>query len=91
MSVKKILLGLAAWVLLCVVVIEPVIISPLFQQQLGWEFAQASLASLSDASVTLPAEPSSMSMDHFRVLCLIYFGLPALAYWLISTLQWEQR
>lgn len=87
MAIIRLMALTMAWFLLCALVIEPFMISPQFADMQSWEVAQASLQSVSDMQSALLAGPSEISMDHFRVLCLLYFGLPAMVIWVLSTLQ----
>lgn len=84
MSVRKFIAILAAWVLMCAWVLEPALISPFFEGVSTLDLASAEmLHSMSDAPhAAAVSEPMqhAMSMDHLRALCLLYFGLPAVAY-----------
>lgn len=84
MSVSKFVAILAAWVLVCAWVLEPAFISPFFEGMSTLDLASAEmLVNLSDAPhASAVSEPMQqvMTMDHLRAVCLLYFGIPAVAY-----------
>lgn len=88
MSVRKIFTLLAAWLLVCAWVLEPALISPYFDGVSSIELVSADvLSGMSDAASTVSgamSTPRELSMDHFRLICLLYFGVPAAAFLLFQ-------
>ena len=77
MSVRKFFTVLCSWMLLCGLVLEPLLLSPWFDQSTTMELvANWAEYAWSDAGPGLAAQPASTSMDYFRLLCLVYLGLP---------------
>lgn len=80
MTLKQFGLFAFAWLAICSVIIEPAYITPYFNGLTGIELAfNGSLPNL--------GEPVNTSNDHFRVLCLLYFGLPCAIYLLSQMLS----
>ncbi|HEX4879726.1 MAG TPA: hypothetical protein VFV39_07775 [Limnobacter sp.] len=81
MSIWRFTIFFAVWALACAFIIEPAFITPFFDAPTGVTLA------FNGAANTLGmnnGETFNMhaveSMDHFRVLCLVYFGLPVVVY-----------
>lgn len=88
MSIKRFAMFFVAWVLACAFVLEPAIISPLFETSSTITLAFAgNPAQLGGLDLANAANAAVESMDHFRVLCLLYFGLPVAVY--LAT-QWKE-
>lgn len=84
MSVRKFLTLLGLWVLVCASLLEPLVIAPFFNAASTVELVLAAPAGMvSDLpSAGFAQATDSVSMDHFRLLCLLYIGIPLLAYFL---------
>lgn len=83
MTLKQFGLFAFAWLAICAVIIEPAYITPYFDGLSGIELAfNGSLAAFHETANT--------SNDHFRVLCLLYFGLPCAVYLASQMLSSEQ-
>ncbi|MCQ8896120.1 hypothetical protein NQT62_06675 [Limnobacter humi] len=88
MSVKRFVGFWFVWVLACAWVIEPTLINPLFSVQepsiaLAWNSVNSDLGHAGFLTESLhPVE----SMDYFRTICMLYLGLPLMAY--LAT-QWK--
>ncbi|HEX4843513.1 MAG TPA: hypothetical protein VFV57_07565 [Limnobacter sp.] len=81
MSIKRFTIFFAIWALACAFVIEPAFITPLFDAQPSINLAFNGPSNTLDmASGEAFNRNAVESMDHFRVLCLMYFGLPAVVY-----------
>jgi hypothetical protein len=88
MSIKRFALFFVVWVIGCALVIEPAFIAPLFESASTVELAfNGELVQLGNGIPALSSSAAVESMDHFRVLCLLYFGLPVAFY--LAT-QWKE-
>lgn len=80
MTFRLFLVFFSFWVVGCAVVLEPLFIAPLFESSHGL----IQLALLGDQGQAIQGLQSpatqGISMDHLRVLCLLYFGLPVAVY-----------
>lgn len=81
MSLKRFGLFCLIWTLGCAFIIEPAFISPLFEQQGTLELALNVHQSDVPQTALFTTRGSEVeSMDHFRVLVLLYVVVPALVY-----------
>lgn len=81
MSLKRFCFFVVIWSLACAFIIEPAFISPLFEHTSALELAFNSYQSDANQSALVMSHASTVeSMDHFRVLCLLYLVVPALVY-----------
>ncbi len=88
MSIKRFALFFVVWVLGCAFVLEPAFIAPLFDTNSTINLAfNGDPANLGGMRVVQDHGAAVESMDHFRVLCLLYFGLPVAVY--LAT-QWKE-
>lgn len=88
MSIKRFAVFFVLWILGCAFVLEPAFIAPLFQGGTAIDLAfNGNPAQLGGLSLTENHSAAVESMDHFRVLCLLYFGLPVAVY--LAT-QWKE-
>jgi hypothetical protein len=88
MSIKRFAVFFVLWVLGCAFVLEPAFIAPLFDTSSTINLAfNGNPAQLGNLDVAQNHTAAVESMDHFRVLCLLYFGLPVAVY--LAT-QWKE-
>jgi hypothetical protein len=88
MSIKRFAMFFVLWVLSCAFVLEPTFIAPLFETGSIIDVAfSENLAHVGGLGLTEYDTAAVESMDHFRVLCLLYFGLPVVVY--LAT-QWKE-
>ncbi|PQJ25842.1 hypothetical protein BSZ31_13640 [Limnobacter sp. SAORIC-690] len=88
MSIKRFTVFFVLWVLGCAFVLEPAFIAPLFETSSTLELAFAgNPGQLGGLELNTNSSTAVESMDHFRVLCLLYFGLPVAVY--LAT-QWKE-
>lgn len=88
MSIKRFAIFFLVWVAGCAFIIEPAFISPWFGSVSTIDLAfNGELVELGNMPLAAAGSPAVESMDHFRVLCLLYFGLPVAVY--LAT-QWKE-
>jgi hypothetical protein len=88
MSIKRFAVFFVLWVLGCAFVLEPAFIAPLFETSSTLELAFAgNPGQLGGLELNTNSGAAVESLDHFRVLCLLYFGLPVAVY--LAT-QWKE-
>jgi len=88
MGIKRFLMFFVAWVASCAFVLEPAFIAPLFENSGSVALAFAGdVAELGGITLSSGYGAAVESMDHFRALCLLYFGLPVAVY--LAT-QWKE-
>lgn len=88
MSIKRFAMFFVVWVLGCAFVLEPAFIAPLFDTSSTIDLAfNGDPSQLSGLGLAQNNSAAVESMDHFRVLCLLYFGLPVAVY--LAT-QWKE-
>ena len=81
MTIKQFTIFFAIWVLSCSLFLEPTFIEPLFETGTTINMAfNGSTDQLGELELEKIQSVVTESMDHFRVLCLLYFGLPAALY-----------
>lgn len=81
MTIKRFAMFFFAWVLGCAFVLEPAFISPFFHASSTVNLAfNGDLTQLGGYEVVPALCAAVESMDHFRALCLLYFGLPVTVY-----------
>jgi hypothetical protein len=88
MSIKRFAIFFVMWVLSCAFFLEPALVAPLFETQATIDLAfNGNPSQLAAMGMVQPGSTAVESMDHFRVLCLLYFGLPVALY--LAT-QWKE-
>ncbi|MDX1669464.1 MAG: hypothetical protein R3194_08610 [Limnobacter sp.] len=99
MTFKQFGIFALVWVLVCMAVIEPTLVTPYFNGISGLELAFGGLPEMyanemhanhsTYAAIAALQADHYPSGDHFRVLCLLYFALPCVVY-LVSH-AWQER
>ncbi|MDP3187488.1 hypothetical protein [Limnobacter sp.] len=88
MSIKRFAIFFVVWVLSCAFFLEPALVAPLFETNATIDLAfNGNPSQLGGVSTVQNGSAAVESMDHFRVLCLLYFGLPVAIY--LAT-QWKE-
>ncbi|WP_334120855.1 hypothetical protein [Limnobacter sp.] len=88
MSIKRFAIFFIVWVLSCAFFFEPALIAPFFETNATIDLAfNGNPSQLGGVAMDQPGHAAVESMDHFRVLCLLYFGLPVAIY--LAT-QWKE-
>jgi len=88
MSIKRFAVFFILWVLGCAFILEPAFIAPMFETSSTLELAFAgNPGQLGGLELHTNSSTAVESLDHFRVLCLLYFGLPVAVY--LAT-QWKE-
>lgn len=81
MSIKQFAVFFLAWVLGCAFILEPAFICPLFTPASMVELAfNGNDTQLGELNIAGGEAAAVESLDYFRVICLLYFGLPAAVY-----------
>jgi hypothetical protein len=81
MSITRFALFFVLWILACAFFVEPTLIAPLFESKHTVDLAyNGALVQLAPMENNSGYDVAVESMDHFRVLCLLYVGLPLLVY-----------
>ena len=81
MSLKSFLLFFVAWFIACAWVLEPAFVAPYFEGATTIKLAFSDpVSELQGLQVSESIAHSMGSMDHFRALCLFYFGIPVAVY-----------
>ncbi|WP_370263027.1 hypothetical protein [Limnobacter sp.] len=80
MGIKTLSVFFLAWVAVCALVIEPAFVAPFFNAGTSLDLAfNGAVGELGGVQSGLGGNAVE-SMDHFRVLCLLYFGLPVVVF-----------
>ena len=81
MSFTRFALFFVLWILACAFFVEPTLITPFFESKHTVDLAyNGTLVHLAPMEYNSGNSAPVESMDHFRVLCLLYVGLPLLVY-----------
>lgn len=81
MSLTRFTVFFVLWILACAFFVEPALIAPLFEGKHTVDLAyNGDLVHLAPLEYNSGNSAAVESMDHFRVLCLLYVGLPLLVY-----------
>ena len=81
MGIKRFALFFIAWVTSCVFFLEPALVTPLFETNTAIDLVfNGNPSELGGIPATQGNSAAVESFDHFRVLCLLYFGLPVAIY-----------
>lgn len=88
MSIKRFAMFFVLWILSCAFIFEPAFIAPLFDTSSTINLAfNGNAGQLGVFDLNANNEAAVESLDHFRVICLLYFGLPVAVY--LAT-QWKE-
>jgi hypothetical protein len=81
MSLKQFTIFFISWILSCALIFEPAFVAPLFETSstLAWAFMGNSIQ-LGEFQLTEHSAATVKTMDYFRSICLLYFGLPISVY-----------
>ena len=81
MGIKRFALFFIVWVLTCAFFLEPALVAPLFETNTAIDLVfNGNPSDLGGIPATQSNGAAVESLDHFRVLCLLYFGLPVAIY-----------
>ncbi len=81
MSITRFAIFFVLWILACAFFVEPTLIAPLFESKHAVDLAyNGNLVQLAPMEYNSGGNAPVESMDHFRVLCMLYVGLPLLVY-----------